>query len=118
SKAYLDQAFNRKDLTPDERNRIIENWKQMNANMEFSSIDEAKVRYEKMKQNLQAKSEDDGGFFETLKKTFAEIGVGISGAGTVVGPTTTNTDNSTVNNYNMQVPSQEVSLKALSMVSS
>ncbi|RTJ79553.1 hypothetical protein [Campylobacter jejuni] len=118
SKAYLDQAFNRKDLTPDERNKIIENWKQMNANMEFSSIDEAKVRYEKMKQNLQAKSEDDGGFFETLKKTFAEIGVGISGAGTVVGPTTTNTDNSTVNNYNMQVPSQEVSLKALSMVSS
>lgn len=106
------------DLSPEEKLKQLQIHTQKMYNYEYDSIDSAKYFYEQKKQNLQAKSEDDGGFFETLKKTFAEIGVGISGAGTVVGPTTTNTDNSTVNNYNMQVPSQEVSLKALSMVSS
>lgn len=106
------------DLSPEEKLKQLQIHTQKMYNYEYDSMDSAKYFYEQKKRNLQAKSEDDGGFFETLKKTFAEIGVGISGAGTVVGPTTTNTDNSTVNNYNMQVPSQEVSLKALSMVSS
>lgn len=122
SKSYLDQLDWNPNLTPEEYNKRLAIWKRMNANMEFRSKDEAKIRYEEMKQklqkqNLEAKSEDEGGFFSSLKETFSSLFGGKEGS-TVVGPTTNNTDNSTVNNYTMQVPSQEVALKALSMVSS